>query len=370
MHLVLTVSPEIAYERKKNTHPYSICFYEKQTEEYLDLAHRLGISVVNTNDNLQQTVIKVIEKFFQSSQVSNEILNKANQNRIIFHRFKEYELTNRDDRIQQALWKDYKYRLESFRRSLNCMRRIIHGTGIGTYVLVKTIDDFHFIGNDIDVLVSPSDFKKLLSELIPNSGRYDVREIKYDQTKDVGKMDVFPEGGMKIDIHSYIGWGNMIFFEFQDLVQFIENAKLFDIEDCKILNSQINSFVIATHVFEKGYLTLDEFLFLRKNFDRQYLDMSMPRISQSLNEFFNKLESILKNHPDEYPVFFPLSTFARCYLKLLRSNGGIRKLHLFVRDLSMVAFWKFRYKVKGKLPFEVRLFGRPYGDKIKTDYHA
>jgi hypothetical protein len=319
---------------------------------------------------MQQTVIKVIEKLFQSPQVSNEILNKANQNRVIFHRFREYGLTNREDRIQQALWKEYEYRLESFRRSLHCMRRIIDGTGISTYVLVKTIDDFHFIGNDIDVLVSPSDFKKLLSELIPNSGRYDVSEIKYDQTKDVGKMDVFPEGGMKIDIHSYIGWGNIIFFEFHDLARFIENSKLFNIEDCKVLNRQINSFVIATHVFEKGYLTLDDFLFLKKNFDRQYLYRNFPYISQSLDEFFIKLESILKNQPDEYPVFFPLPTFARCYLKLLRSNGGIRKLHLFVRDLSMVAFWKFRYKVKGKLPFEVKLLGPPYIDKIKADNEA
>lgn len=370
MHLVLTVSPEIAYERKKNTHPYSICFYEKQTEEYLKLARSIGTPVINTNDDLQQTVIKIIEKFFQNPRVSNEILNKANQNRLIFHRFREYELTNRNDRIQQALWKEYEYRLESFRRSLHCMRKIIDGTGINTYSLVKTIDDFHFIGNDIDVLVSPSDFKKLLSELIPNSSRYDVSEINYDQTKDVGKIDVFPEGGMKIDIHSYIGWGNIIFFEFQDLVRFIENAKLFDIEDCKVLNSQTNSFVIATHVFEKGFLTLDEFLFLKKNFDRRYLHMSFPHISQSLDEFFIKLESILRNQPGEYPVFFPLTTFARCYLKLLRSNGGIRKLHLFVRDLSMVAFWKFRYKVKGKLPFEVRLLGSQYRDKIKTDNPA
>jgi hypothetical protein len=250
------------------------------------------------------------------------------------------------------------------------MRRIIDRTGVSTYVLVKTIDDFHFIGNDIDVLVSPSDFKKLLSELIPNSGMYDVSEIKYDQTKDVGKMDVSPEGGMKLDIHSYIGWGNVRFFEFQDLARFIENAKLFNVEDCKVLNNHINSFVMATHVFEKGYLTLDEFLFLKKNFDRQYLYRNFPHISQSLDEFFIKLESTLKNQPAEYPVFFPLPTFARCYLKLLRSNGGIEKLHLFIRDLSMVAFWKFRYKVKGKLPFEVRLLGTQYRDKIKTDNQA
>jgi hypothetical protein len=283
--------------------------------------------------------------------------------------FREYRLTSRHDRIQQALWKEYQYRLESFRRSLNCIRRIIDETGVSTYVLIKTIDDFYFIGNDIDILVSPSDFKKLLWELIPNSTRYSVSEIKYDQTRDVGKMDIFPEGGMKIDIHSYIGWGNMIFVKFQDLVRFIENAKLFDI-DCKVLNSQVNSLVIAMHAFEKGYLTLDEFLFLKKNFDRQYLYTSLPHISQSLDEFFVKLESILKNQPREYPVFFPLPMFARCYLKLLRSDGGIRKLHLFLRDLSMVAFWKLRYKVKGKLPFEVRLLAAPYREKIKTGHQA
>ena len=172
-------------------------------------------------------------------------------------------------------------------------------------------------------------------------------------------MDIFPEGGMKLDIHSYIGWGNMIFVEFQDLVRFIENAKLFDI-DCKVLSSQINGFVIAMHAFEKGYLTLDEFLFLKKNFDRQYLYTVLPNISQSLDEFFVKLESMLENPPIEYPVFFPLPTFARCYLKLLRSNRGIRKLHLFLRDFSRVIFWKYRYAVKRKLPFEVKLFGTQY----------
>jgi thymidylate kinase len=53
MHLVLTVSPEIAYQRKKDTHSYSISFYKKQTGEYLKLAGMLGSSVVNTNDSME-----------------------------------------------------------------------------------------------------------------------------------------------------------------------------------------------------------------------------------------------------------------------------------------------------------------------------
>jgi thymidylate kinase len=359
MHLVLTVSPEIAYQRKKDTHSYSISFYKKQTGEYLKLAGMLGSSVVNTNDSMDQTLNKVIANLFQSLRFSDKILNKANQNRVIFQSFREYQLTNRDDRIQRTIWKEYEYRLECFKYSLACLCRIIEASGVSTYVLIKTIDDFHFIGNDIDVLVSPSDFGELLRELTLNSGKYGISEIKYDRTRDFGKMDIFPEGGMKLDIHSYIGWGNMIFVEFQDLVRFIENAKLFDI-DCKVLSSQINGFVIAMHAFEKGYLTLDEFLFLKKNFDRQYLYKVLPNISKSLDEFFVKLESMLENPPIEYPVFFPLPTFARCYLKLLRSNRGIRKLHLFLRDFSRVIFWKYRYAVKRKLPFEVKLFSTQY----------
>jgi thymidylate kinase len=366
LHVVLTVSPQIAYERKKNTEPYSLCFYEKQTEEYLNLAHMRGISVINTNDNLQQTVIKVIGEFFQSTRVSNEIVKKANQNRVIFYTFRGYPSTSSLHGIQQALWKEYQYRLESFRRSLDYMRRIMDGSGVSAYVLIKTIDDYYFIGNDIDVLISPSDFQKLLRELISNSAKYGTSEIMYEQTRDVGKMDIFPEGGMKIDIHSYIGWGNMIFVEFKDLVQFIENAKLFDI-DCKVLNRRVNSLIIAIHGFEKGYLTLDEFLFLRNNFDREYSYMILPRVSQSLDKFFIKLESILRNQPDQFPVFFPLPIFAKCYLKFLSQNGGIRKLHLFLRDMSLVTFWKYRYAVKSKLPFELKLFGTQYVTGIGED---
>lgn len=356
MNLILTVSPEVAYERKKSTHGYSVHFYEKQTKEYLNLARILKISVIDTNDDIRCTVNGVITMFLHSSRVSNRILKKANQNRVIFQSFKEYELVNKNDRIEQAIWKDYEYRLELFRRSMHYINRITEGSGVSNYVLIKTIDDSDFIGNDIDVLVSPSDFERVLSELTRNFDTYDIEEIEYDQAKSVGKMDVFPKRGLKLDIHSYIGWGNMVFFEFKDLFQFIENGKLFGM-NCKVLNSQINSFVIATHGFEKGYLTLDEYKFIQKNFDKHSLYAEFPHLSQPLDEFFGKLEFILKNQPDEYPVFFSLSTFALCYLKLLRTNGGIRKLHLLIRDLSMVAFWKFRYKIRGKLPFEVRLDG-------------
>jgi hypothetical protein len=124
-----------------------------------------------------------------------------------------------------------------------------------------------------------------------------------------------------------------IFFEFQDLVRFFEGAKLFNIEACKVLNSQSNSFVIATHLFEIGYLTLDEFLFLKRNFDSEYLYMSFPHKPQSLDEFFIKLEFMVKNQPAQYPIFFFLVTFARCCLKLFHSHGSYSEITCNHADL-------------------------------------
>ena len=96
-----------------------------------------------------------------------------------------------------------------------------------------------------------------------------------------------------------------------------------------------------------------------------FTDLGFETIYKHEYEYFIKVESILKNHPGEFPLFFLLSTFTRCYLKLLRGNGGIQKLHLFVKDLSRVAFWKYRYRVKRKLSLEVKLFETLDIDRIE-----
>lgn len=59
--ILLWVNPHIAYKRKKITHNYSIEFYEKQTKSYLKLAQQLGVPTVNTNKEIEQTIVQVIE---------------------------------------------------------------------------------------------------------------------------------------------------------------------------------------------------------------------------------------------------------------------------------------------------------------------
>jgi thymidylate kinase len=76
VHVMLAVSPEIAYERKKNDSRYYSSFYKKEVEEYLELARILGSTVINTNKNIQSTVMKVIQKCYQSSRVSKGMYQK------------------------------------------------------------------------------------------------------------------------------------------------------------------------------------------------------------------------------------------------------------------------------------------------------
>jgi thymidylate kinase len=79
VHLLLTVSAEIAYERKKNNSRYYSSFYQKEVEAYLELAWTVGSPIIDTNENVQETVAKVIEKCLQSSRISNEIYLKRQQ---------------------------------------------------------------------------------------------------------------------------------------------------------------------------------------------------------------------------------------------------------------------------------------------------
>lgn len=69
VHVMLTVSPEIAYERKKNKSRHYSSFYKKEVEEYLGLARILGNTAIDTDKDIQATMTKVIQKCYRSSWV-------------------------------------------------------------------------------------------------------------------------------------------------------------------------------------------------------------------------------------------------------------------------------------------------------------
>lgn len=352
VNLVLVVEPEIAYERKKETHSYPLTFYKTQTEEYLQLANRLGIPTINTNDDLKKTLAKVILISLQNPSIQKKVLRKGIQNRVLVNSFKKYGLFD-SGQFRTLLCKHDERRMK-LEKSIMTMKKILKNSKANIYGIIKTIDDFDFIGNDIDILVSSSDFEGILNEVYQNGKQYGIDKIKYDKDKDAGKMDIYIQNGLKLDIHSYIGWGNVIYFTFEDLKHSIIGGTIYGIE-CNIVDDRTNACIIAAHIFEKGYLTLDEYLFLKRYFDLSFFTERFQNLSSELHSYLNELSVILANDPKECPIFISSGTFVKAYLELGKHSGQGFKMDLFLRDLSFVLFWKIRYAIKKKLPFEITL---------------
>ena len=351
--ITLTVKPEIAFERKKDTHSYSLQFYQKQTQEYLNLAQLLKVPIVNTDSEFRQSAQSVLFTICRNPSIFDKVLKKGIQNRVIFQKFKEYGIHNPDTTLDLRLWTEQEKRRNMFRKSIECINDLLQNSIIDDYVIIKTIDDFGFVGNDIDILVSPQDFQHIMKEDLKSYIQSGIQRIKYDTKKDAGKMDIFVQDGLTLDIHSYIGWGNVIFLDFSDVRAYVDVTEIFGIE-CKVINEKVNSVIMLAHSFEKGFLTKDEANFIDQHFDEQYFREKFPRLSKILDEHLGLVLSIFNEPRREFPVFLSLLTFVKCYLRLSAPSKP-EKVKTFTRDFLRIMFWKVRYYLLRRLPFEVSL---------------
>jgi hypothetical protein len=260
----------------------------------------------------------------------------------------------------QRLWEEHKRRKEMFGRSLEAFKTLCGKMKIQNYALIKTIDDFEWIGNDIDVLISSSDLEKILQNVSEIRGNPSIEEVRHDKW-DVGKMDILIKDGLKLDIHSYIGWRNVVFLDHSHILreEFTQEKTLFDVE-CITVNKEINSIIIIiTHVFEKGFITLDEYEFLKNHFNELFMRINFPHLHILLSDYILWITKTLREKRNRsYPLFIPMPIIIKCYLKLLfhpknRHSNAFWKLKAFVRDTFLMIFWRIRYVLKGELPFEV-----------------
>lgn len=352
--IVLAVAAEKAYERKKDTHTYPLVFYEKQTEQYLDLAAKLNLPVIRTDDPFPETLKRIIALYFNDKRLGHNFRQKGIQNRIIFSALKKYNLP--DEIYMPELLRAYEERKKKFLQSMIFLREIMQNSGIELYGLIKTLDEQDFIGNDIDVLIASDAFEKIYNEVSKKREQYNITKIVYNNKSDKGKMDIFVEGGLKLDIHSYVGWRNVSFFGFDQLSRFFVQSKVFGVE-CNAVDKEVNSLlVIMTHAFEKGFVTFDEYLYLQKNFSISIL-ASFESFSALAKDYIKWLEEILQTPPQSYPVFIPIRILFMGYRRMVlqKSNNRSWRVKAMCRDLALMMFWRARYRINGRLPFEIPL---------------
>ncbi|MFY3741754.1 MAG: thymidylate kinase [Candidatus Nitrosomirales archaeon] len=353
--LILTVDPEIAYQRKKATHTYSVSFYGRQTEAYVKLATQLKIRTINTSGSLNMTLKEVLTVILQNKTIYQEVMRRGSQSRLIFDVLKRYDLL--DTPLFSSLQTSYLKRKAMYDRSIYALKEILKVNNISHYAVIKTIDDYDFIGNDIDVLVSPADFEIIRSYCSKHLGNNGIAAIRFNVEKEEGKADIAIEGGLKLDLHSHIGWDNMRFFEFDELSKDIHPDTIFG-ADCYSLSNEVNAFIISAHVFEKGYLTLDEYLFLKQHFDFDSFREHFPELSRVLASYLKGLLIALESQPPRFPHFVPLSTIFKGHFGLMRRNGNLTKSRKQLRDLLLTVFWNLRFHTTRKLPFAIELLDK------------
>ena len=73
----LWIDAEIAYERKKDTHTFPIDFYQKQTERYLELAKKLRLKRIKTDQPSDQTIREILCAIIKKAyQIDKPLLSK------------------------------------------------------------------------------------------------------------------------------------------------------------------------------------------------------------------------------------------------------------------------------------------------------
>jgi len=345
---VLWVEPRTAYLRKKSTHNYDITFYVEQTKRYIELSKMLRVNAVNTNKSVVNTVNEIFMRLPEDKLTY--FLRKGMQNRVLFSVIKKYGLNSAWMKFTQAL----DEREEKLKKTFTVVKDLFERCDVEKYCVFKTLTSEGWIGNDVDILVSKSDFGKIIAKL---KELHTSKIVLIQKFAEKGKVDIHVQDGFTVDLHSYIGWRNVVFIPSEEVIN--NNLLVKKRNGICFAGEKINSIIIfLTHVFEKGFVTLEEYNFLRSHFDETFMQTSLPHLYILLSDYISWMTKTLKEKRNRsYPLFIPMPIIIKCYLKLLlySKNGHSNmfwKLKAFVRDIPFMIFWRIRYVFKNKLPFE------------------
>jgi hypothetical protein len=221
--------------------------------------------------------------------------------------------------------------------------------GIEEYAIFKDYGDYYWVGNDLDVIVREEDFDKIHKHLMSSNAMVLERHTNWRKSKSHSKsIDLKADGLLNIDIHTAIGWRGVDVLKFNDVRLHMIKKSKFGI-GYSALSSNLDAMIYAySHILEKGFLV---------HLESKILKDGMPHFSTfgfradfitSYLEYVTNL-SECKN----YPVFLPIRSIYSAFISLAKNSN---KTKTFIRAIKIIAlqlFWRARYSINGKLPFEI-----------------
>lgn len=359
--VILTVSPHIAFERKKETHLYPIYFYERGNNFYQKIAKYLQVSVVNTDSSLSYTLNRVFSIIFANEKFMHKIIDKWANNRIIYKILKEKNLNKIDNNYIESINEYYNYKVKLLKKTLNYMKEIMAGANI-EWLLFKTYMPFPYIPTyDIDILIHPSNKQKLIAYL-------EEKNIKFEEDE-IDKINLKIPGIMIISIHLNIGWEGINYISPDFLWDNIQTKSWFGFE-IKIPKTEVELLSYIAHIFfEISYIRYSDALYLldlinsNLNWKEIYKELDLfgwreayELVIQSVNFISINLEEGIRL-PYPLPYWKINKIFFRIIKKDIRNNSfSIRKMREYIRQMMRYAIWRGGERVIGRAPFGELLF--------------
>ncbi len=342
--ILLWVEPEVAYTRKKETHSYALSFYEGQTKKYLSLAGILGLSDVNTNRAINSSVCDIFDILYLKNAFREAISRRALENKT-YPDVLVYKIGGKFSNIMIGVFEERK---TQFKLTVGYLRDLFGTLEIKDYAIFKDYGSTRWVGNDIDVIIGKADFVKLSDFLQERGDRVLDRDIAWRRSKSHSlSLDIKPHGLLNLDVHTAIGWRGLEVVSFDALKGQIITKEKFGIE-YKCVPGQIDAFIYAcSHALEKGFVVSLEYQILQQELFRA---AEIPKQADFLAPFLDYASKIDQNM--NYPVFIPIRVSIDIFSRLGRcSIRGVSKKA--VRILGLQLFWRLRYMLVKKLPFDV-----------------
>jgi thymidylate kinase len=350
--LLFWVEPEVAYKRKKDTHRYSISFYQKQLKRYLEMGNELGIPMVNTEKDIEETKKTILKQFFQNKQFTEIFLKHCSKNRILSWVIEEYKL----DLVSEEIGK-VKQHLDALESKAAKTLEFINNIPIDKLIF-KTYMDLKWIPfNDIDLLIPEKDIEGFLDHIRWKGGRVSSTEPE--------KFDCQVEGLLKIEPHLTLTWRGMNYIDPNFLWRHPRNVEMLNIPvNVPSYEADLLSHV-AQIIYENSFMRFNEYRYIRYLLSKI---LNIKLVFEQAKKYgwevpFKDLMSLIENSSTKkihFPYFLPYTTVLRNYWFKVRHDiktkeFNVQELRTCIRDLFIFLFWRIRYMVKGEIPFDMIL---------------
>ncbi len=298
LHIMLWVYPTLAYQRKRQTHKYSLDYYRHLALEYLKLSERLNVPLVRSDSSVERTFRKTLKRIFENIRFLNFFIDNCRKNKILYSIISEKQLYE-CNKIFRIYYKMYSEKEVCYKKLLKSICKVNKSEKC---IIVKDPKrSFKWVPEtDIDFI------------LIRNN---DETKAVINKWKRIFKFDIVP---------------------FQHIQPVIESLKI-DMSSQKILMP--SRFLLGLIVLNGGLIRFDEYLTINEELknERIFGDIGFIIIKEYIEN--------IKMGDVSFPHFIPLKIFLISLVNI--SLPKTIKIRLFVFRIIT----EFYFNITKKLLF-------------------